>query len=301
MYKQISANVRLTWFLMSIFVLFVIGIGYVFSILYDSTLIILIAIFIAVFQSITSYYYSDKIALLTTGAKQTKREDYLELYRIVENLCIAAGLPQPKIFIIQDLSPNAFATGRDPKNAVIVVTSGLLEKLDRTELEGVISHELSHIGNYDIRLMTVIVVLVGLIALLADWGLRIGFWSSRDNDNRDGGAWMLLIALVLWVIAPISATLIQLAVSRRREYLADATGALITRYPEGLASALDKISKNKSNLKRTNRATAHLFIADPFGADRKTNFAKEESWFSIVFSTHPPIRERIKRLKDMIK
>jgi len=300
MYKQISANIRLTWFLMSIFVLFVVWIGYVFSIIYDSTWILFVAICIAVIQSTTSYYYSDKIALLTTGAKPTKRGDYLELYRIVENLGIAAGLPQPKIFVIQDLSPNAFAAGRDPKNAVIVVTSGLLEKLDKTELEGVISHELSHIGNYDIRLMTVIVILVGLIALLADWGLRIGFWDSRDNDNRDGGTWMLLIALVLWVIAPISATLIQLAVSRRREYLADATGALITRYPEGLASALDKISKNKSNLKQTNRATAHLFIADPYKGDKKAPPVGGESWFTTVFSTHPPISERIKRLRGMI-
>ena len=300
MYKHISSNIRLTWVLMGLFLILVIGLGFVFAQIYKSPTILFIAVAIALGQSLASYYYSDKIALLTTGAKETKRENYLDLYRVVENLCIAAGLPRPKIYVIPDSAPNAFATGRDPKHAVVVVTTGLLEKLKRTELEGVISHELSHIGNYDIRLMTVVVVLVGLIALLADWGLRYSFW-GRGRDNNETGGWIILIALVLWIIAPISATLIQLAVSRRREYLADATGALITRYPEGLASALEKISQDGSQTRLTNRATAHLFIADPYRGDKKSPPAGGGSWLVAIFSTHPPISERIKRLRNMIK
>lgn len=300
MYKQISANQRLTWVLMGAFLVFVVGLGFIFSLIYNEPAILVIAVFIAVGQSLISYYYSDKITLLATGARPTKRGDFLDLYRVVENLCIAAGLPQPKIYVINDLAPNAFATGRDPKNAVVVVTTGLLKRLKRPELEGVISHELSHIGNLDIRLMTIVVVLVGLIALLADWGLRFSFFGRNRENNENGGGYLILIALVLWVVAPISATLIQLAISRRREYLADATGALITRYPEGLASALEKISADKSQTNLTNRATAHLFIADPYKSDKKTPPAGRESWFATILSTHPPISERVKRLRAMI-
>jgi len=299
MYKQIAANQRLTWVLMGAFLVFVVGLGFVFAQIYNEPMILIIAVLVAVGQSLVSYYYSDKIALFTTGAQPTKREDFLDLYRVVENLCIAAGLPQPKIYVINDPSSNAFATGRGPKNAVVVITTGLLQKLNKTELEGVVSHELSHIGNYDIRLMTVVVVLVGLIALLADWGLRFSFFGQNRDDNK-GGGYLILIALLLWIVAPISATSIQLAVSRRREYLADATGALITRYPEGLASALEKIAKDKYQTRLTNRATAHLFIADPYKSDKKSPPAGGESWFATIFSTHPPISERVKRLRAMI-
>lgn len=299
MYKEISANKRLTWVLMGLFLVFIIAVGFVFARAYNSPIILIVAVIFSVTQSLISYYYSDKIALLTTGAKATKREDFLDLYRIVENLSIAAGLPNPKIYIINDPAPNAFATGRDPKNASLAVTTGLLQKLSKTELEGVVSHELSHIGNYDIRLMTVVIVLVGLVALLADWGLRFSFF-GRNRDNNEGGGYLIIVALVLWIVAPISATLIQLAVSRRREYLADATGALITRYPEGLASALEKISQDKSRTGLSNRATSHLFIADPYKGDKKIPRATGESWFVSIFSTHPPIVQRIKRLREMI-
>lgn len=281
--------------------MFVVGLGFVFAQIYNKPIILIIAIVVAVGQSLASYYYSDKIALLATGARPTKREDFLDLYRVVENLCIAAGLPEPKIYTIKDPAPNAFATGRDPKNAVVVVTTGLLKRLSKTELEGVISHELSHIGNFDIRLMTIVVVLVGVIALLADWGLRFSFFGRSRDDNEGGGGYLILVALLLWIVAPISATLIQLAVSRRREYLADATGALITRYPEGLAGALEKIGADKSQTNLTNRATAHLFIADPYKSDKKALPAGRESWFATIFSTHPPISERVKRLREMIR
>lgn len=297
MYKQIAANVRLTWGLITLFLIFVIAVGWVFARAYNEPIILVIAVAVAVIQAFTSYYYSDKIALFTTGARETKRADFLDLYRSVENISIASGLPQPKIYVIDDLSSNAFATGRDPKNASLAVTTGLLKQLNKTELEGVISHEMAHVGNHDIFLMTVVVVLVGVIALLADWFLRINFWRGRD-DRDGGGGYFFLIGLALSILAPISATLIQLAISRRREYLADATGSLITRYPEGLASALEKISSDKSPTRLTNRAVAHLFISDPYKSDKKSQ--KSESWLAVAFSTHPPISERIKRLREMI-
>ena len=299
MYKSISSNVRFTWVLLLIFAIFVIGLGYVFSLVFNSDLILVLAVLIAFGQAFVSYYYSDKIALFAAHARETKRSEYLELHRIVENISITAGQPQPKIYVIDDPSPNAFATGRDPKYSSLAVTTGLLKKLNKTELEGVISHELSHIGNYDIRLMSLVVVLVGVIALISDWFLRYSIWGSRDSDNRDSG-WLFLVGIILAILAPLSVTLIQLAISRRREYLADATGALITRYPEGLASALEKISNDSSNTVLRNRATAHLFISDPFRSDKKTPPSGGESWFQVVFSTHPPIRERVKRLREMI-
>jgi len=298
MYKQIDSNIRLTWGLMTLFLIFVIAVGWVFSRVYNEPIFLVVAVLVAVIQSLVSYYYSDKIALFTTGAREAKTQDFLDLYRVVENLSIASGLPQPKIYVISDPAPNAFATGRDPKNASLAVTTGLLERLNKTELEGVISHEMSHIGNRDILVMTVVVVLVGTIALLADWFLRMRFWGFRDNDREGGGAYLVLIGLILSILAPISATLIQLAISRRREYLADATGALMTRYPEGLASALEKIGSDKIEMRLKNRATAHLFIADPYKSDKK--FQKSESWLAVAFSTHPPIAERIRRLRGMI-
>lgn len=291
MYNQIAANKRNSFFILFIFLIFVIGVGYVFSRVYDSPVILVIAILYSIVQALVSYYQSDKIALSAAGAAEAKRAEFTELFRIVENLSITSGLPQPKIYVIKDPSPNAFATGRDPKNASIAVTTGLLERLSKTELEGVIAHELSHVGNYDIRLMTIVVVLVGVIALISDWGLRAFFW--RDRDDREGSSYLILIALALYILAPFSAILIQLAISRKREYLADASGALLTRYPDGLASALEKISSYNKPLIHQNRAIAHLYISEPSGN-------KKQSWVVTAFSTHPPIKDRIKKLREMI-
>jgi heat shock protein HtpX len=244
-------------------------------------------------MNITSYWYSDKIALKLNHAKQIKREDNIELWNIVENLSITSGLPMPKLCIMEDVSPNAFATGRDKNHAVVCVTTGLLQILDKTELEGVIAHELSHIGNKDILLSTVVVVLVGFVSIVADMFLRstfFGFGRSRDNDNNGGGI-LLIVGIVLSILAPIFATLIQLAISRKREFLADASGALITRYPEGLANALQKISNHSSKMQHANTATAHLFIVNPFGSGRQLSKS-----ISNLFSTHPPVEERVKAL-----
>ncbi len=281
---------------MGLFLIFVIGLGYLLSYLFDNYFILVIAVIIAVVQSLVSYYYSDSITLAISQAKEAPRkEPFLELHRLVENLAITAGLPKPRIYVIDDSAPNAFATGRDPKHAAIAVTTGLLDKLDKVELEGVIAHELSHDGNYDIRLMTIVVVLVGVVALLSDFFLRyLWFGGGRRRSDGDGGGQLQLILLIvgiaLAILAPLAATLIQLAISRKREYLADASGALLTRYPEGLASALEKISQDPEPLEVANRATAHLYIASPFKGRN----------VSALFSTHPPVEDRIKRLRAMI-
>lgn len=295
MYKEIDSNKRRTVLLMGLFLVFVIGVGYVLSLYFNNYFILVIAVIVATVQALISYYYADSISLAVSGAKEAPRaEPFLELHRLVENLSITAGLPKPKIYIINDPSPNAFATGRDPKHASLAVTTGLLEMMDKNELQGVIAHELSHVGNYDIRLMTVVVVLVGVIALISDFALRwMWFGGGRRNDNNEGGGQaqliLLVVAIALAILAPLAATLIQLAISRKREYLADASGALLTRYPDGLASALEKISQFSQPLKRANRATAHLYIADPF---RKK--------VAGLFATHPPINDRIKKLRAMI-
>lgn len=256
-----------------------------------------IGLIVAGIMSFASYYYSDQMILGMSNAKQIKKSDNPELFRIVENLCIGAGIPMPKIYIIDDSAPNAFATGRDPNHSVVCVTTGILDKLDKVELEGVIAHELSHVQNYDIRLMSIVVILVGLVALLADFFMR-SLWfggGRRSRDDRGGNAQgiFLLIGIVLAILSPLIATLIQLAVSRKREFLADASGALLTRYPEGLASALEKISKDKEPLEVANNATAHLYIINPF-KDKISG-----SWFANLFNTHPPIEERIKILRSM--
>lgn len=290
MYKQIDSNVRYTWALMIFFIGLIIGLGFIFARVYDNQMILVGAILLSLVQSFVSYYYSDSITLATSGAKLARREQYLDLVRIVENLSITSGLPMPKVYVINDSQPNAFATGRDPQHASVAVTTGLLAKLNKMELQGAIAHEMSHIKNYDIRLMTVTVVLVGAVALASDWFLRMGFWTSRDNDNNGGGGQItFLIGIILAILAPISAALVQLAISRKREYLADASGALLTRYPEGLASALEKISTDKSPTRLGNRATAHLFIASPFRSQNASS----------LFSTHPPIADRVKRLREM--
>lgn len=280
--------------MIGLFLIIVIGLGWVFSRAYNSPVILWIAVIISLTQALVSYYSGDKIALSISGAKEIQKRDNPMLWNTVENISIASGLPMPKIYIIDDPAPNAFATGRDPLHASVAVTAGLLEKLNKPELEGVLAHEMSHVGNYDIRLMTIVVVLVGIITLLSDFFLRsrIFGWGKRDNNNdNQAQAIFLIIALVAAILAPIATTLIQLAISRKREFLADSSGALITRYPEGLASALEKISQYKKPMQHISSATAHLYIANPRG--------KTVSYMSKLFSTHPPVEERIKALKEM--
>ncbi len=290
LYTQQSKNVTKTWFLMSLFFIIVIGIGFFFSQYYGNPNILYFFVIFSVAMNIASYWFSDKIALAVNHARPVTKTENSELWNIVENLSITAGLPMPKLYIIDDPAPNAFATGRDKEHAVVCVTSGIMQILDKNELEGVIAHELSHIGNRDILLSTVVVVLVGFISIIANMFLRSMLWGggrSRD-DNNNGGGIMMIIGIILSILAPIFATLIQLAISRKREFLADASGALLTRYPEGLANALLKIDKYSQPMKYANPATAHLFIANPFGGAGKK--------ISNLFSTHPPIEARVKAL-----
>jgi len=243
-------------------------------------------------SALVSYFAGDKLILAQSQARELGPDEERKLRDVVESLALGLGIPTPKIYVIEDSAPNAFATGRDPQHASIAVTRGLLDKLDRTELEGVIAHELSHVGNRDIRVMVLVVVLVGTVALLADWMWRSMFWGrGRDRDRGGGGAIIAVIAIALAVLTPIIATLIQLAVSRQREYLADASGALLTRYPPGLASALRKIAADKEPLEVANKATAALYIANPL--------KDAPAFFDHLFDTHPPIEERIKRLEAM--
>jgi len=295
LYSQAASNVRKTWLYLTGFLVFVVALGWFFSCLLNNYVFLIIAVILAFFQTFFSYWHSDKIVLAMSRAKPIEKKDNPELYRIVENLCITAGLPLPKIYIIPEEQPNAFATGRDAKHAAIAVTRGLLEKLERSELEGVIAHELSHIGNKDILLSTVIVVLVGVVAVLSNFFLRISFWGGMRNRNsrNSGGAVLAILGILAAVLAPIAATLIQLAVSRKREFLADASGALLTRYPEGLARALEKISRDSTPMRRASSSSAHLFIESPFRGEQS------ENWFIKLFSTHPPVEERIKALRGM--
>jgi heat shock protein HtpX len=286
LYTQQSKNVNKTWLLMSLFLVIVIGIGFFFSQYYGNPNILYFFIIFSVLMNVISYWYSDKVALSMNHAKRIQEKDNQELWHAIENLSITAGLPMPKVYIIQDPAPNAFATGRNKNHAVVAVTTGLLEILDRNELEGVIAHELSHIGNRDILLSTVVVVLVGFISIVADMFMRSMIFGGRSRDNDNGGGIMMLIGILLSILAPIFATLIKLAISRKREFLADASGALLTRYPEGLASALQKISRYSKPMKYANTATAHMFISNPF-AIRKV---------STLFATHPSTEARIKAL-----
>jgi heat shock protein HtpX len=293
MYSQISSNKRKTWILISFFTLIILLLGWVFGLWVDDEQIgIIAAVIIATIMTLFGYYRGDSVALAVSGAREIKKQNAPELYRLVENLSIASGLPTPKVYLMQDPSLNAFATGRDPAHASVAVTTGLLQALEKQELEGVLAHELSHIKNYDIRVMTLVVVLVGVVILLSDWMVRSMFHSSGDRDNKASGV-LLLIGLVLAILSPLFAELIKLAVSRSREYLADASGALLTRYPEGLARALEKIAKRDEPMRKANHATAHLFLANPF--DPHVTKKKFEQWFS----THPPIEERIRILKNM--
>ena len=274
---------------MAMFLAIIIGLGYFISYYYNSPGILYFAIIFSVIMNIASYWWSDKIVLSMSGAVEAKHDDYTELYHMVENLSITAGLPMPKVYIINDLSPNAFATGRNKDHAVVAVTTGLLQILNKNELEGVIAHELSHIGNKDILLSTVIVVLVGFVSILANIFMRGGLGGRRSNDREgNGGGILMIVGIIFVILSPIFAQLIQLAVSRKREFLADADGVLLTRYPEGLASALQKISGVNIPMQHANSATAHLFISNPFGSAGKK--------ISGLFSTHPPVEERIKAI-----
>lgn len=294
LYTEQDSNVRKTWFLMGGFLVGVIAIGYFVSWYLNSQAILYLAVIFALVMNISSYWFSDKIVLRMTGAKPVTLNEAPELYRIVENLAITSGLPMPKVYIVTDSAPNAFATGRDPEHAVVAVTSGLLEILNKVELEGVVAHEMSHIGNRDMLVMTVAVVLAGFVAIVADFLSRAMMFGG--GDNRDRNPIFLILGIAGIILAPIAAQLIQLAISRKREFLADASGALLTRYPEGLASALEKISNHQQPMSKKSHATAHLFIADPF-ADGKLRAIG--SRLNSLFATHPPAEERIKKLRAM--
>ena len=297
LYTQAESNIRKTWLYLFFFLILIIGVGWLFSYYFESPIILYLAVAISILMNFVAYWSSDKIVLAVSKARPIEKKDNPELYRVVENLCITAGLPVPQIYIIDSLQPNAFATGRDAKHAVMAVTRGLLEKLERTELEGGIAHELSHIGNKDTLLQTVVVVLVGVIVVMTDFFFRISFWGGfKKRDSRDSGQLGLIliaITVVFAILAPIFAQLIKLAISRKREFLADASGALLTRYPEGLARALEKISADPNSLSVASDATSHLYIASPFRGEEK------KSWLHKLFMTHPPVEERIKALRGM--
>lgn len=288
LYTQQSKNVQKTWLLVGVFLAVVMGVGYFLSVYYENPGILFFAFIFSLVMNIASFWFSDKIALATARAIPADEKQYLELHRIVENLAITAGLPKPRVYIIPDMSPNAFATGRNKEHAAVAVTEGLLQILDRSELEGVIAHELSHIGNRDILLQSAVVVLVGFLSLLSQLFTRSLMFRGGGDDDRKGGGILALVGIVLLILSPIIAQLIQLAISRKREFLADASGALLTRYPEGLASALKKISSAGVPMKNPNDATAHLYISNPFGGAL--------NGFHKLFMTHPPLEERIAAL-----
>ncbi len=295
-YSQITSNRIRTWLIIFVFIFLVSGFFFLIGQYFQSPATYFVfGLIFSLASGFFSYFYSDRIILFTVGARPANKKEHFNFYTVAENLSIAAGLPLPKLYVIDDPAPNAFATGRDPQHAVVCVTSGLLEKLERAELEGVIAHELSHIKNYDILLASIVSVLVGTVALVSDWIMRSFWWGGfrRDDEDRQGRNPILFFLLLLaLILAPIVATLIQLAISRRREFLADASGVLLTRYPEGLASALEKIAADHYQLKTATTGTAHLFISNPF----KKNYS---SWLLHLFSTHPPIEERIKILRSM--
>lgn len=288
LYTQQDKNVRRTWLLMSTFLVLIVAIGFVFAQIYGNPNILYGFFVFSILMNIFAYWNSAKIALRVSGAIPADETQYRELHNIVENLSITAGLPKPKVYIINDSAPNAFATGRNKEHAAVAFTTGILQILNKTELEGVAAHELSHVGNKDILVGTIAVVLAGFISLIANIFLHSNMFGrgSRDNDSKAVGI-LVLVGIVLAILAPIFATLVQLAISRKREFLADASGALLTRYPEGLASALQKISQYSAPMKNANQATAHLFIANPFGNVRK---------IGKLFMTHPPVEERVKAL-----
>lgn len=293
-YDRIGKNKRQTWLMMAVFVVLIGTLATIMSYWFGGTWQILPFVYgVLIIWAGVSYYASASVALGVSGARQVTKEDEPELYRIVENLSIGSGLPMPKVYVIEDTAPNAFATGRDPAHAAIVVTSGLLDKLNRLELEGVLAHEMAHIQHYDIRVATVAAVLVGMVALMSDWFLRSMYWGRRRGSRHGGAAFgfLILVGFALAALAPVAAQLLRLAISRSREFLADAAGALLTRYPEGLASALEKISADPEPLEAANKATAHMYIINPL--------REWGGWTNALFNTHPPVEERVRRLRDM--
>ena len=290
LYAERSANVRRTWALMLGFFLIVILVGWGLSYYYGAPELLYIAVAFSLFMNVGSYWFSDKLVLSMTGARPASRAEFFDFYTVTENLAITAGMQMPKLYVINDPAPNAFATGRDEKHAVVAATTGLLSLMTRPELEGVIAHELSHVRNKDMLVMTVAVVLAGFVAIVADLFIRMSFHGGSGRDRGNAGAILLVVGIAAAILAPIAARLIQFAVSRRREFLADASGALLTRYPEGLASALQKISAYGQPMRRASHATAHLFIGNPFGA------REAGQWIGRLFSTHPPVEERVRAL-----
>lgn len=295
LYQQKDSNIRKTWLLLTAFFLFIIAFGWIISYVWQTPEILYFAVFLSIAMNIFTYWKSDSIALAMSHARAIPREGNEYVYRIIENLCITAGLPMPRIYLIDSPQINAFATGRDPQHAAVAITAGAIQKLQNEELEGVLAHELSHIGNRDILVSTIVVVMAGLISILSDIILRATFHGSFGGrrDDRGGGGIILLLGLVAAILAPIAALLIQFAVSRKREFLADASGALLTRYPDGLANALQKISQDEIPMRFAHNGTAHLFIANPFKGKEAA------SWLAKLFSTHPSLEERIRILRGM--
>lgn len=303
-FESVDANKRKSWLIIILFTLFTLGVSYVLSQAIGAYYgypvsglgFLGYGLVFSGIMSFSSYYWSDKIILGISGARPASREKDYEFYTVAQNMSMAAGLPMPQLYVIDDTAMNAFATGRDPKHAVICATTGLLDRLNRTELEGVIGHEMSHVANYDIRLMSIVTVLVGLITLLADALLRSSWYGrrSRDSEDRNGGAVLILIGFILALLSPLIAQLIQLAISRRREYFADAASVKLTRQPSGLISALKKLGADKEPLEAANKATAHLYIVDPL-----KNLSSSIGWFSSLFNTHPPLADRIAALEQM--
>jgi len=295
MYEQIASNKRKSFVLVAFFLAMIFVLAWVFAELAGlGRPGIIIALVIAVGVSFMSYYGSDNITLAISHARPATKEEFPHLFYVVEGLAIAAGVPAPRCYVIDDTAPNAFATGHNPKNSIICVTTGLLQKMDRAELEGVIAHEMSHIKNLDIRLMTLTVVMIGIVALLSDWIMRTFMWGGRGRGSRDksgAGAIFLIIGVVMALLSPIIAQFIRLAISRKREFLADASGAMLTRYPAGLASALRKLEADTEPLEAANKATAHLYIVNPL--------KNVKGAVNRLFSTHPPIEERIAALEKM--
>jgi heat shock protein HtpX len=291
MYTQIAANKRRSLYLLVGFIALVGGLDYILARVFNQPAAFIPILVLAVGYAAVSYFFSAKIALSMSGAREVQKKDAPELYRIVENLSITAGLPMPKVYITDDPAPNAFATGRDPEHAVVAVTTGILQTLNKTELEGVLAHELSHVGNYDIRFMALVVALVSVVSFITDLLLRLSFWGGGGDDEEGGSnnQLFLILGIVAAIVAPIVAAAIQFAVSRQREYLADSSGVMLTRYPEGLASALEKISANERPMAHANSATAPLYISNPLNGRS----------FSKLFDTHPPIEERVRRLREM--
>ncbi|HVZ75741.1 MAG TPA: M48 family metalloprotease [Candidatus Paceibacterota bacterium] len=291
LYTHREENIAKTWVLMLVFLCIVMAIGWALSVYFNNSAIVVAAVVFAILTNIWSYWFSDKVVIAMEKAKPASEEEYPDLNRIVENLSITAGLPKPKVYVIDDPAPNAFSTGRNAKHAAVAATTGLLTMMNHTELEGVIAHELSHIGNRDMLVSTVAVVLVGFATLASNFFLRMSIFGGggRDRDNRNNPI-LMVFAIALIILAPLLATLLQLAISRKREYLADASGALLTRYPEGLANALRKLGAYEAPMRTASTATAHLYITNPFGAHAAT------SAIAKLFQTHPPIEDRIRAL-----